>query len=231
MHRFAKIVIGSSLFVAEGAASVQAAATYTFESLTTGTDLAGQDNWVAVGFGSVSPTVGVGTGVNATKIAQGKFGFAGIARRTNDANFSFPQFSGNETAAVSQFDVFDPTLTPFGNLGSYFAMGHGSGIGPLVGFNAGTSAGQGGTGSFDIREAQNGVNHYAAFPASVNAGDWLRLTFTQNFTANGGDGAGSLSYQDLTTGTPLTPVAGLQNINLKLSNMPAGTGPSTWDYI
>src|SRR5258706_6027804 len=77
--------------------------TYTFDSLNTGTNLVGQDNWDLY-LGS-SAVVAFVTGVDTTKIAQSISGTS-IVTRTNDANFSFAHFTGVETAAVLQFDAF-----------------------------------------------------------------------------------------------------------------------------
>lgn len=102
-------------------------------------------------------------------------------------------------------------------------------VSPSFGFDNGASL-PGGA-SFEVREAQNGVEHDVPFPSTVQAGDWLRFTLTMDFTANGGDGAGSFSYQDLTAGGADIAVAGLQNVNLKLSNLPASSMPSAWDSM
>jgi hypothetical protein len=212
-----------------GFASFAGADTYTFENLASGANLAGQDNWKLL-LGS-SSVVTSGTGVDTTKIAQSIYGAGGtvtMLTRTNDSNFSFPQFAGTETAATLQFDVFmGLTSSSIGNFGANFGLGHGSDIGAQFGINGGLPAPFGPGGDFfELREPGFGTDHLSPVPASVLAGDWLRLRLVMDFTANGGDGAGSMLFADLTAGSAFSPITGLQNIDLNLSNSAA-----SWDEM
>lgn len=106
--------------------SANATAIYTFDSLSPGT-LVGQDNWQnPFGFG-ISPTVGSGTGIDTTLIAQGTINGNGyLATRANDANFSFGHFSDSQTAVTARFDVFVPSLSSSGNSTVFFGFAHGT---------------------------------------------------------------------------------------------------------
>jgi hypothetical protein len=190
-----------------------------------------QDNWrVLPQAGVISPSVASGTGSDASLVAQGNLsGSAQIAVRTNDSNFSFQQFSGLETNAAITFDGSVSVASSRYNVGANFALGHGTDVGPLFGEDSDSA--NGGAISFYLRGAENGTDYYAPFPAAINAGDRLRFTLIYDFTANGGDGAGSLFYQDLTTGGSLTAVVGLQHIDLDLTRMSASSQPADWDEM
>jgi hypothetical protein len=230
LNRTCALMLALAMQGLVGMNSVHAAATYTFESLTPGT-LAGQDNWQLAIPEALWPDVGGGSGTNSSKIIyRTTNGKGSIVTRTNDANFSFPHFSGNETNAVIKFDAFLGSVNPgIPNMEAAFGLGHGSNFGPVFGENAGS--GPGGNFFTILQPTAGGFEYDAPIPASVSAGDWVQFAMTMDFTANSGDGAGSLSYQDLTTRGPLTAVAALQNVNLKLSSLPAGAGPATWDEM
>lgn len=182
---------------------------YDFESLTPG-GLAGQDSWVI--FGGSDSTVITGSGVNPTKTATA--GATSLMARPNDANFTFLAFSGAETDARMQFDM------RLDNVGVTMALGSETALGPFFGI---TSIGPSGS-QFYIREAGMGTEHGASLAGAVSPGEWVRFQLRANLTANSGNGAGSLYYQNLSRGeTAFTPVAGLQNVGLNLSVAPAAT--------
>jgi len=201
----------------------QADSVYTFEGLRNN-DLAGQDGWKYFAGQGVGVTPGAGSDTSNVAYAPDLGG--GADTRTNDANFSFQAFTGAETAAVLQYDVrIDPNTNYYNYFSDTgFAVGNRADIGPTFGI-----VGTGKPNAFYIREAAFGNFYYGSLPPNVADGDWLRLRLTLNFTAHGGDGAGSLEYEDLTTGTSFTPIAALQGIDLKLSNM--STGPSAWNEM
>ena len=84
-----------------------------------------------------------------------------------------------------------------------------------------------------IRESDFGAQHNT--PAGLTAATEGYLAVLQiDTSANGGNGSGSLLVQNLSTGPggPLTPVAGLQNVDLKLLSMDLGSAdPSEWDAL
>ena len=186
---------------------------YDFESLTPG-GLAGQDNWTVFAVGD--STVISGSGLNPTQTATAAA--TSIMARPNDGNFRFLAFSGAETDAFMQFDMrLDST-------GATMALGNEVAIGPFFGIT-----GIGASGSqFYIREAGMGAEHGVSLGGAVSPGEWVRFQLRADLTANGGNGAGSLYYQNLSLGeTGFTPVAFLQNVGLNLSAAP----PATWNGI
>jgi len=64
--------------------------------------------------------------------------------------------------------------------------------------------------------------------AGLNGTDGYRLVLAIDLAANEGEGEGSLSIQNLTTSGSLTPVTGLQDVNLKI---PTTSSPSDWDGL
>lgn len=208
---------------------------YDFEGLTSGQSLFGQDGWLM----HTSPTwtgdiqIATGTGVNTTDVANGVTpGVAAGGYRTNDAQFSFLPFQGTETNAIMEGD-FRLGTSSVGTV--YFALSYDTNGSAAGGYFGGQRIGIEVTSGFVIRPADgstisrtlataNGGN-----PAGVTT-DWFRLRLDIDFTANGGDGAGSLSYMNLTNSeTTFTPITGLQGIDLKLATV--GSDPATWDTM
>lgn len=206
------------------AAANAATVVYDFESLTVGAPLAGQDNWVLSGF--APGLVGIGTGINPTKVAQAGPGPALSSRpsRTNDGTFSFPALDPNATAQVVEFDFSSTGLrTPGVWQGLMNLAGGAGGIG-LGGF--GVSGIGPNNGLFYYRDFF-GVEDGAPVPASVNSGDWIRIRATMDFTHTdgfGGFGLLSMSYRNLTAGDPAyAAIAGMQNLE-----MHATVSPDQW---
>lgn len=186
---------------------------YDFEGLTPG-GLAGEDNWVVYAAGD--STVISGSGLNPTQTATAAA--TSIMARRNDGNFTFLAFSGAETNALMQFDM------RLDNVGATMALGSEAAIGPFFGI---TSIGASGS-RFYIREAGFGAEHGVGLGGAVSPGEWVRFQLRADLTANSGNGAGSLYYQNLSRGeTAFTPVAGLQHVGLNLSAAP----PATWNGV
>jgi hypothetical protein len=91
-----------------------------------------------------------------------------------------------------------------------------------------------------IQEAALGAEFFSDNLGFEGGGRTWLIQIDVDLSANGGDGSGSLSVQQLgdTSNNPvadtLTPVDGLQDINLLLSRMDTEGGnsnPSTWDGI
>jgi len=191
---------------------------YDFENLSSGT-LTYQDNWVKL-FGQ-DAQVTTGSGVNTTKTATAPTGVS-IMARPNNGNFAFLPFSGTETQAILQFDMYwgDSTAGVTMAVGNDTLMSYG----PFFGITdiAGSER------KFYIRQAGGGTEYGASLSGAVSVGDWVRLQLRADFTAGGGAGLGSLYYQNLTRGdTIFSPVAGLQNIPLNLTAAP----PATWNTM
>lgn len=173
------------------------AAVYTFDNLNTG-PLVGQDNWMTVNANNSSYVVKTGTGSDTTKVAgnpgtDNGSGFdVHINGRTNDANFSF----GNLTGATGLTLAFDVQVQNNGGQDQFINFGlaaadfsHGS-----PGFAYRQSFG--GTPTWGLGSSAGGTS--GSFGQSFTTGDWLRLQFVMDFTANGGQGFGNLYYTDLT---------------------------------
>lgn len=199
--------------------SVGALQVYNFEGLSDGW-LTGQDGWAGSGRYSNDLTVRSGTGANASKGVMGSGTRACAAYRKNDSQFCFLTPTGTETNYILQFD-----LRAVGE-GAFFTLGKRmAGPDPLIG----PRFGYGFKGKFSVREAYDG-------PASTSAhmvipGNWYRLRLRIDFTANGGEGAGSVDVLNLTSGEiEFTPEPNLQNVNLKISSRLGKEGaPAKWD--
>ena len=214
------------------AASTSVAVTYTFENLTVG-NLVGQDNWALVGSGSSFQITG-GVGTDSTLVFQNPgVSAANFDIRQNNGMFSFGSFTGSETSAVLQFDV-RVNSTPGENQNFAYYVGDVNGAvssSPQIQYGN-TSSGTNPV--FVIVGANSGTATTVSVPGTVNFGDWVSVRLTMDFTANGGDGLGSLSFADLTQATGFTPVSGLQNVALGMQNPPVGHGtvtPSAWDTL
>jgi hypothetical protein len=159
--------------------------------------------------------------------------------RVNDGAFAFPPFTGSETGAVIQFDCN-------GEGRAFFGLGRdldgddrleGGEIGPVFGLSASRT----GTGitdrNFYLQEAGFGSFYEANLNVSGvrgrNAGsDWYRIRLHVDFTANGGDGAGTLFYRNLTDGGPtFRVISELRDIPLGLHRLHADAHPSTWNSM
>jgi len=199
------------------ASPAHAASVYTFEGLTSPADLAPQDNWVHSGT-SGTPHIDVISGTNGSNVAVNTGpANAQFATRDNDGAFSIPGFTGNETDAYIQADF------RFINSGNFWFHIRGTGnLSPGIGLIDDAPSGPS-TPAFAVRKGGGGSNLYVAV-TGADQGDWLRIRLTMDFTANGGDGFGDISYMNLTQGDlSFTSVAGLQNVDLDMSGVDATT--------
>lgn len=216
-----------SFIVSVASQPAYAALTYTFDSLTTGT-LAGQDGWADfIGAGSnhtVASVIPSHLGVPTNVVT----GFDQSAR-TNDGNYSYDPLSPSDTAAVIQFDVNsmnggDTAVFALGrDLGTIDGTRH-SRLGPQFGLYGST---------FMIRGATEGSITQTSLTGTDSTTDWYRMQLVVDFTANGGNGAGSVFLQNLTDGeVGYRAIAGLQNINLQILNMEAASeNPASWNSL
>ena len=99
-------------------AAAQASPIYTYDNPRVSAGyLVGQDNWTTWQSTVTNQTVSVGTGYDTTLVAGTPVGMptyaqSGILARKNDANYSFPAYTGTETDATMQFDAQVPGRTP-----------------------------------------------------------------------------------------------------------------------
>ena len=200
------------------------AATYTFEGLNPG-NLAGQDNWFVLP-GNTSLVVTNGTGFDNSLVAKNPntTGDTHFNGRTNNGNFSFGSFVG-AAGGVLQFDtlVVNPTAD---NQNVSFFLGDpnlNQGASPQIQYGNGGSN----TTVFAVRDANFSPTSFSA-PFAVPSGDWVSVRLTMDFTANGGDGLGSVSFADLTVGGAFQPVTGLQNLPLGLTGNNIASWNSLW---
>jgi hypothetical protein len=203
-------LILATLALSASAASLGLASpvTYTFEGLTVGSPLTGQDSWA---LNSANPAVVTyGVGLNTSKTATLSASPASIMQR----NIAFAPFSDTDTAAIMQFDM------RWGNQGSSIRFGSGpwfglTGIGPAAQLYV-----------RDCTDAEWGTGNLG----NVSNGDWVRFRLVSDFTANGNQGSGTLYYQNLTKGDASFSLAGtpLQNLNLKIS---PSSLPSSWTNV
>jgi len=71
-----------------------------------------------------------------------------------------------------------------------------------------------------------------AIDSEAEANDWIRLRHVIDFTANAGDGAGRLFYQNLTRGDTGFLELTTSPVNLSITDMPSAIrDPSTWDTM
>jgi hypothetical protein len=189
---------------------------YDFEWLMQGI-INGQDNWVepVTNASVVTDT----SSVNGTQVVRPNTSVDGSAgdtqlTRVNNVGFSFPAL--NQIEGQSCFDT-----TADDN--SLFALGRDINLDGML--NALDNEDEIGV-PFGIWERQFVV--FTGNSLSVRAGvaelseddlatDWYRICLTINFDANNGDGAGSLSYKNLSQGdSSFTEIIGLQDLDLRL---------------
>jgi hypothetical protein len=204
---------------------------YDFELLNPFYFIHGQDNWVD------QPSQGQAvirvdeTTENGSQVVRHhptvNFNESAFITRVNDSSFGFEPFTGLESAAVLQFECTGDHI-------AMFALGHdrnGDGmvrsadgeIGPAFGTN---------DRQFAIQQANHGSTFAIDFGPGNSRDDWYRIRLRIDFTANDGDGSGSLLYLNVTDGDDeFLPVAGLESINLDLSAMHPDAGPARWDAM
>jgi hypothetical protein len=239
--------------------SVAQASTYDFEQLMAPQTIDGQDGWTAeaaVGdiLVTVDPIWGNGTQVVRPIIGVASGWFSYVTRTNNDG-FGFSPFFGTESLAITQFDVN-------GAAAGGFALGHdvdGNGLLDREREDVQLPCGEGEVGpviwtirdefqgveQFGIQRANQGTLHVTplntdescsdpelADPSCNKPEDWYRLQLRMDFTANNGDGSGSLYYKNLSRGdTSFQPVDGLQDVALELQCMHPDARPQSWDAM
>jgi hypothetical protein len=235
------LIAFTAAIVIVGVAPTAAATTYTFEELPLNEMLNGNDGWIS------DPSLGElvtqqdDSPVNGTQVIQplatvgSEFLFIALSTRVNDSSFRYSPFFGMESSAVLEFDATARAVAGI-------ALGRDADGDGILSLGLGERGPAFGT----FREFESGVPNFmiqtttGAYLAPLTTGqradnletDWYRLRLRMDLTANGGAGAGSLSYMNLTLGdTEYRPVSELQNINLSLDEMLPSASPEFWDSI
>ena len=225
--------VGACLSLAVGA--VHGAVVYNFDDLTQGnlttSNTSGQDGWyrdAALGGPdlqvSSSPVGGPTTNVvtvtygNPTGRAVRQFGESFFSSDTEiaEVSFTFQKTPLTVSLAFALGNGATPTSFINGNSPSSFSPRLVLANGNQFGITPKTTAGN--FGSNVLSSAQ-----------SLTVGDWYTVTMTLDFTANGGDGSGSLSYVNLTTNERFDNI--LTGVNLGLTNNPTTTQPDDWNQV
>jgi hypothetical protein len=90
--------------------------------------------------------------------------------------------------------------------------------------------------NFLIQEASGGTSYTDNFNAGGGDGnsgnDWYRIQLRMDFTANSGDGIGSLYFKNLSQNdTSFHSVSGTRNVPLGLTRLTAAAGPAHWNAM
>ena len=220
---------------------------YDFNSLSGNdtphfTNLDGQDNWTSIGFRRDNPIPGWYVGVTQTlgfdgtpalRFQRTGSGVGADASRLNDGSFSIPDFND---ADVGFFQVDfgigcwgeDFALAYDANSDGVIRKTDPSEIGPRLRVGNETRAQISVISADDVTTKVPLANANGAV-----GGDWVRLRLVMDFTANGGQGSGSVYYQNLAAGdTAFQPLAGLQNVNLGLDpHANNARNPAHWNAM
>ncbi len=217
-----------------GALAADAADVYTFESLGNNAFIDGQNGWLDHPNQGQAITVLDASG-NGTKVVRhdntGIFDEIALLTRINDANFNFLPFDGSETNAVIQFEATGEHV-------ALLALGRdldGDGLldadngetGPVFGLS---------DRNFLIQEANSGTIHQDNLNQGGGDGNsgnhWYCMQLRMDFTANEGDGSGTLYFINLNLNeTVFHSVDGMRNHPLGLKRLAAGAAPARWNAI
>ena len=207
--------------------------TYDFEALSPG-DLLGQDGWVSATFGTTALAVTTGIGTNDTQVVENSQSAVTVMARRADPGFGLPPLTGAETSVTLEVDCIADWnigfnafvgIAPWADLNSNSVVDGGE-VGPLFGFNH--NAGSGAPSFYLGDSAAGATSILAPVPTSVDPGDWLRIRLVMDLTANGGNGAGTLTFRNLTDDEPGFSATGVTGFDLRFSQ---GRHPTTWNGV
>ena len=217
-------------------AVLSAADVYDFEALAADSPLAGQDQWnIEPGGGTASVVTDAADPENTTKVVRHDLSAipmsAAVLTRINNAGYNYLPFAGTETMAVIQFECT-------GEYVAVLALGrdlNGDGLLRAQDGELGPSFGVSDR-NFLVQEANEGTSHTDNFNAGGGDGnsgnDWYRIQLRMDFTANGGDGVGSLYFKNLSQNdTSFHSVSGTRNVPLGLTSLPADARPAHWNAM
>lgn len=235
---FRMLAVVAACFLFE--ASAHAGSIYTFDSLTAGSSLIGQDNWGAYQYDMTVVSDGSGG-----KYAQGVAGNSNQSYRINDDKWGFTAFENTDTSATLLCDV---KLMGGSSYGAYLGLGHDASSNSKIDWNATADARELGplfgvvTGNkYYLRGAGLGATFTASSArAGDDTGDWVQLKLVMDFTANSGNGSGTLYTRNLTDGESTWYTAksdySLELLRLRStanggSNGMSDMTPSQWDGL
>lgn len=214
---------------------------YTFENLTPGTDLVGQDNWLNyTGTSAALQVLGSGTGYNQTQVVQGSGGQTIVAIRPNDGAYSFPENTGGK--AIMQFDFRWDSTAAGGQTQYYVGLGADSPaeVGDTVVSTLSERAP-----AFGVRDNRFFIFQLAGGPTvswtsptignlGGTSGDWLRVKLEVDANADFGGGslgAGNVYFRNLTQKTGFTKLTGTP-VELHLDQMESDIqDPAAWNTM
>jgi hypothetical protein len=153
-------------------------------------------------------------------------------------NFGSPFYTGEETGAVLQFDCqvgggYAGTALALGGNGTATLIMHGNAMGafgPMVTAFM-NPAGTVFTLAITPKAAQGTPGTPSTQEMSIDIGDTLQIRMVMDFTANGGNGSGSLFYKNLTAGDTSFTASTVSNVNLGLTSNPAAYRASKWNQV
>jgi hypothetical protein len=217
-----------------GALAAGAADVYTFESLAINNFIDGQDGWQDHP-GQGDAVVSLDASGNGTKVVRHHkivvFDEIALLTRSNDANFNFLPFDGTETNAVIQFEANGEhvAMLALGTdlNGDKLLTAAAGEIGPSFGVY---------DRNFRIQQANLGTAYDDGFNQGGGDGnsgnDWYRIQLRIDFTANDGDGSGSLYFMNLTDNdTAFHSVTNMRDKPLGLKRLAAGAAPAHWNAM
>jgi hypothetical protein len=216
-------------------ALLSAADVYDFESSNPGA-LAGQDQWTLETGGGTASVIADGTDTeNTTKVVRHDPSavpqLAAVLTRINNATFNYLSFEGSETMAVIQFEATGEHV-------AVLALGrdlNGDGLLLAQDGELGPSFGVSDR-NFLVQEANGGTSYTDNFNAGGGDGnsgnDWYRIQLRMDFTANAGDGIGSLHFKNLSQNdSSFHSLSGTRQVPLGLTRLPATAGPAHWNAM
>lgn len=196
--------------------------------------LDGNGNWIHIGNKNDKWVIdGAAYGLPDGYSGNFVYGNAGVSdsqyTRKNDAHFGY-SLSDNGTITISFLarghNAGNQILALGGDANGDGQIGGTAGPGEIA-FLFGISQD-----NWYVREANFGAASNVAHGLGSGGDDTYLLRLLVDPQANGGDGAGSFSYRNISTGGAWTKVAALQNVNLALSSMAAAVrSPSAWDGL
>jgi len=227
-------LVGAALFSLFVSNKLQGAVIYDFSGLNLGnlttSATAGQDSWYldsALG-GQSLQVVNAPSGSSTTKVLSVAYG---NTQERAIRQFGSDFFTGTETAAEMSFTFQMTNLS----VGIQMALGNGSTPGTYINGNQSGNFGPRllflNSNQFGIQPKTSGGTFGTSVLSSAQTltlGSWYTVTLIMDLTANGGNGLGSVSLLDVTSGVAKTVVTG---VNLGLLNNSATTGPDDWNQV
>jgi len=200
--------------------------------------LDGQDGWSEETFNAnnrcgVTETLSH-DGTKSLQFQEVGPGFGCDASRINDANWGYSAFTGLERDAYFQADM------RVGFWGGSFGVAHDTNDDGIIrGYQGGErgvrfTIGTQSNVQLRLIDASGNSTQVPLGALGVSGGNWVRVRVVMDLAAGGGSGTGTVWLQNLTagTGSPFTPVPGLQDVPLGLvPGAGDATDPTAWDAV